>query len=156
MSAKKDKKGRKKSTPKAKSPLKKRLDNLEKIIADGIDELVLDNRNLHHNDTIIAGAMEEHDETIAAIRSLLVDKGLLTDEAIDSRRAEVRKIREDVRAEAIRKEEALAAKKAEDLKAAEDAADAARPDAELVLMKGKAEQAGKESGFPEGSFVFGG
>ena len=84
--------------------LKGRVETLEKVQTDGIDWLANEVKNLFQNDKVIAGGLESQDNTVAAIRALLVEKGILTDPEIDAKTQEV----EDLRTKAIqRKEEEL-------------------------------------------------
>jgi len=110
--------------------LKARVDTIEKVQTEGIDWLATEIKSLFSNDSVIGEAVESHDTTIAAIRALLVSKGILTDEEIDAKAKEINTIREAA---------------AENLKKTE----------ELMKMKTAAENAGKE-GHPTEAFIFGG
>jgi hypothetical protein len=112
--------------------LEQRIAVMEKIQADGIDYLVTEIRRLFDNDAVIGQAAEDHDTTIAALRSLLVDKSVLTDDEIGDRRGTINGLRE--RAEKERAKEM-----------------------ELRQIEFRAQEAAKESaGHPKEAFIFGG
>lgn len=112
--------------------LERRIELLEKLQADGIDRMVVEIQRLSKNDAVIGGAVESHDTTIAVLRSLLVDKKVLSDEGIEARRKEIVAIRERVEQE--------------------------RSDQnELRQVQFRAAEAAKEdAGHPKEAFIFGG
>lgn len=124
-----------------KNTLKKRLEAVEGTLRQGTDWLVQEIRNLYANEQIISEALEEQDVNIAAIRSLLVERGVLTDSAIDARRGELTDIKARVRA-----------KKEQELQEQEGRPQA---DPELLRMQDAAIEAGKD-GHPPEAFIFGG
>lgn len=112
--------------------IEERLETLEKVQGDGVDWLAKEMKGLFHNDAVIGQAVENHDTTIAAIKALLVEKGILTDDEIEAKRKEIDRIRAD----AMKARE----KEAELLRVAENAKKAALED----------------QGHPPEAFVFGG
>tara|TARA_Y100000296_G_C4973578_1_gene157112 strand:+ start:114 stop:461 length:348 start_codon:yes stop_codon:yes gene_type:complete len=114
----------------SKRSIDKRVGAIEKVQSDGIDWLATEIRNLYSNEQLLADAMETNDTTVAAIRALLVEKGILTDSEIDRKREELDKMR----AQAI---EAQAQQR--ELRQIDDAAKAADTE-----------------GHPEEAFIFGG
>jgi hypothetical protein len=146
------------NTPKAKrkNPLKARLDVVERVMSDGIDNLINEIRRVDGNIHIIAGGMESIDDNAAALRALLVAKGILTDDEVDGKIVEIRDIRQKARDEAIRKAAEAEKEAAEEAEKAEEEEKKFKDvDPELRRMKEAAEGAGEES-HPEGAFVFGG
>lgn len=112
--------------------LEQRIALMEKIQAEGIDHLIVEIQRLSDNDGVLGEVAEEQDNTIAAIRSLLVDAKVTTDEAIDGRKGEIVRLREQAKKK--RQEQA-----------------------ELQEMSFRAEQAAKEeAGHPKEAFIFGG
>ena len=111
----------------------KRVEVMEKVQADGIDWLANEIKGLFQNDGVIGSAVEEHDTTITAIKALLIEKGILTDSEIESKRADIDRIR---------------AKEVERRKEETEKLN------ELKQMKSAAEDAGKE-GHPPEAFIFG-
>lgn len=120
-------------------PTKKQLESmdervraLEKIQSGGIDWLAKEMQGLFHNDRVIGSAVENHDTTIAALKALLIEKGIITEDEVEAKRKEI----DDLRAKA----EKARAKEAEFKNAAEQ------------LKK----QALEEQGHPSEAFIFGG
>ena len=109
--------------------LEARMAAMEKVQADGIDWLVKEIQVLFRNDNVVGEAIENHDTTIAAIRALLVAKGILTDKEIDEKRVEIDGIRSSAQEQRGRV-------------------------SELQVLGEAAEAAGKE-GHPPEAFIFG-
>ena len=114
--------------------IRARVETMEKIQGEGIDMLAQEIRGLYENDRVIGSAAEQHDTTIAAIRALLVGKGILTNDEIEQKSAEI---------DEIRTKELLRRKEAEE------------KERELSRLSEAAEAAGKE-GHPKEAFIFGG
>lgn len=112
--------------------LEQRIALLEKVQADGIDYLVTEIKRLSENDAVIGQAVEAHDTTIAALRSLMVDKDIMTDVEVDTRRSEIDELRRKVEVERARQ-------------------------MELQQVAFRAQEAAKEdAGHPKEAFIFGG
>lgn len=112
--------------------VEERVQVLEKIHSGGIDWLAKEVQGLFHNDNVIGQAVEDHDTTIAALKALLIEKGIITEEEVQAKRTEI----DDLRAKA----EKARAKEAEFRQAAE-------------TLKRKALE---DQGHPPEAFVFGG
>lgn len=112
--------------------IEERLEVLENIQSGGIDWLAKEMQGLFHNDNVIGQAVESHDTTIAAIKALLIEKGIITEDEIEAKKKEI----DDLRAKA----EKARAQEAEFQKAAEH-------------LKRKALE---EQGHPPEAFIFGG
>lgn len=112
--------------------IEERVQLLEKIQGGGIDWLANEMKGLFQNDDVIGSAVEEHDTTIAAIKALLVEKGILTEREISTKKEQI----DRMRAEAVKARE----KEAEMLQIAEQAKKAAL----------------EEQGHPPEAFLFGG
>lgn len=147
-------KPRKQKTQKSRNPIKRRLELLEGLLGDGIDQLVQEVRRIDGNIMVLAHGMEDIDDNAAALRALCIEKGLFTDAEFDAKKQEIVDIRLKAREEAARKAEAEAAKEQEPEKEEDDTA--SRPDGELVDMHKKAVEAGQSAGVPDGAFIFGG
>ena len=89
----------------SKEGLKRRVKTLETVVSDGIDQLILEVRRLDGNIRVLAEALEQHDTTIAALRAIIVESDVATDDEIDAKRKELEGIRNKVREEAERKAE---------------------------------------------------
>jgi 2-oxoglutarate dehydrogenase complex dehydrogenase (E1) component-like enzyme len=112
--------------------LDERLTLLEKVQTDGVDLLAREMKGLFHNDSVIGQAVEAHDTTIAAIKALLIEKGILTSEEIEAKGKEIDKMRAQ-------------------------AMEARKKEAELREVAEKAKKAAlEEQGHPPEAFVFGG
>lgn len=112
--------------------LDERIAALEKIQSNGLDWLATEMKSLFQNDNVIGQAVEEHDTTLAALKALLVEKGIITDAEIEAKREEIDRIRED----------AMKARKKE---------------AELRQVAEQAKRAAlEEQGHPPEAFIFGG
>jgi len=135
--------------PKSKNIVKRRLETLEKIQTDGIDWLAHEVRGLYHNEQLLASAMEEQDNLLAAMRALLVGKGICTNQEIDDKKKEVEGIRQ--RAIEAQKEQEQEQEQARE----KEAQEALQPDPEMDRMKRAAESAAGE-GHPTEAFIFGG
>ena len=79
----------------SKTNIEERLKVLEKVQGDGIDWLAKEMQGLFHNDGVIGEAVEDHDTTLAALKSLLIDKGIITEGEVQAKRAEIDKMRAD-------------------------------------------------------------
>ena len=116
----------------SKASIEERVQVLEKIQSGGIDWLAKEVQGLFHNDGVIGSAVEQHDTTIAAIKALLIEKGIITDAEVQAKRKEIDDLR--AKAEKARAEEAKFRKAAEQLK----------------------RTAIEEQGHPPEAFIFGG
>lgn len=130
-----------------KNKVKERLEKVEKVQSQGIDLLIREVQRLDGNDRVIAEGFEDIDLNAATLRSLLVQKGIITDEEFGAEKARLvaLKLQAQKQAEQKRKEEEATAE-AERMLESDD---------ELVRMKNAAESAGQE-GHPEEAFIFGG
>lgn len=133
-----------------KNPLKKRLEVLEAVLSEGIDRIIQDQRRIDENMGILVGAMEDIDNNVATLRAFGVTSGVFTDDAFEAKKLEVVALR-DAAFRAAEAKEALAQAAKEVLPP-----DPSQPDTELVRMREKAVQAGKDTSLPDGAFVFGG
>lgn len=146
------------------NPLKKRIARLEVAWREGLQWIAEDVQKMFGNFTTIADAYDEIDVNVAAVKSLMVDKGLITEEEFSDRRealikliqeerkrrqAELEKLEEQARLQEEDPEEAERVAEAE-----KKARDGSRVDPELVKMRQKAEKA-KDYRPPE-AFTFGG
>ena len=129
----------------SKEGLKRRVITLETVVSEGIDKLILEVHRINNNIHVLAGAMEELDANIAALRAIMVISEIATDDEIDAKRLELGAIRDGVRKEAEEAAEKLAKKKEEKY---------ANIDPELMRMHKAAEDASEEH--PEDAFIFGG
>lgn len=120
------------SNKKSIKSIEERVEVLENVQSGGIDWLAKEMQGLFHNDSVIGQAVENHDTTIAAIKALLVEKGIITEQEVEAKRVEIDNLR--AKAEEARAKEAEFKKAAEDLKKA----------------------ALEEQGHPPEAFVFGG
>lgn len=112
--------------------LEKRIETVEKVQTDGVDCLVNEIKRLFHNDDVIGEAVEQHDTTIAALKALLIDKGIITEREVLDKRKEIDQIR--VKAMEARKKEA-----------------------ELCYVAEQAKKAAlEERGYPPEAFIYGG
>ncbi len=119
------------STKKQVKSIEERVQVLEKIQSGGIDWLAKEMQGLFHNDGVIGEAVESHDTTIAAIKALLIEKGIITEAEVEAKRAEIDRLRAD--AEKARAQEA-----------------------ELRNMADQAKKvAQEEQGHPTEAFIFG-
>jgi hypothetical protein len=112
--------------------IEERVQVLEKVQTGGIDWLAKEVQGLFHNDNVIGSAVESHDTTIAAIKALLIEKGIITESEVEAKKAEI----DDLRAKA----ESARAKEAEFRQAAE-------------RLKKKAQE---DQGHPPEAFIYGG
>lgn len=77
------------------SDLEKRVEVLEKVQTDGIDWLASEVKGLFHNDNVIGQAVEDHDTTLAALKALLIEKGIITEDEVSAKRKEIDLLREN-------------------------------------------------------------
>jgi len=139
-----------------KSPLKKRMELIEKLATDGMDAFGQDVRVLYQNQRDLSVIMDELDVTLAAIRLVLVKKLGVSEDDIDAERNLLISIMEKKKqAEwaAMQAARAEAEVKAEAMK--EHAAHiASGVDPELLRMKAACETTSEAH--PAEAFMFGG
>lgn len=100
----------------SKKSIEKRLEVVEKIQSGGIDWLAKEVQGLFQNDNVIGEAVEDHDTTIAALKALLVEKGIITEDEVQAKRKQINKMRAD--AQKARQKEAEMRQVAENAKKA--------------------------------------
>lgn len=79
----------------SKKSIEHRLEVIEKIQSGGIDWLAKEVQGLFQNDNVIGEAVEDHDTTIAALKALLVEKGIITEDEVQAKRRQIDKMRAD-------------------------------------------------------------
>jgi predicted nucleotidyltransferase len=79
----------------SKKSIEKRLEVIEKIQSSGIDWLAKEVQGLFQNDNVIGEAVEDHDTTIAALKALLAEKGIITEDEVQAKRKQIDKMRAD-------------------------------------------------------------
>jgi len=149
-------------------PVKKRVGRLEIAWREGMQWMAEDIQKMFRNFAIIGDAYDQQDLNVAALKGLLLEKGIITEEEFQAKRGFFSKLliaeRERRQAELKAVQEAAEAKQAEDAEieakadeAALGAADGSTVTPELKRMHKAAQEAGSdELHVPEGVTVFGG
>jgi predicted nucleotidyltransferase len=111
--------------------LEKRIATLEKVQADGIDRLIREIQALFANDAVLGEAATTHDDLLASMKALLIEKRIFSEDAVSEKLKEIHQIRK--RAEAFHKQQE-----------------------EMTAVSRRAEEAAKEqAGHPKEAFIFG-
>ena len=133
------------------NPVKKRVGRLEVVWREAIQWLLEDIQRMFQNFAVIADAYDEVDINAAALKSLLVEKGVITEEEFASRRGILKDM---LIQERTRRQEEMERLKAEE-KERRDREDAeSDPNADLRRMKKAAESAASNP-IPNEAFIFG-
>jgi len=136
--------------------VKRRIAALEAAVSDGIDFLTEDIQRMFQNFTLVADSHDQHELTIAAIKGVLLDKGVLTEDEFQAKRNYFLRLMQEDRE---RRQKELEAKLAE----AEEAEVKEEPeeddpnkdvDPELKRMKQAAVSAGQSRSDPPEATMF--
>jgi len=135
-----------------KNPTKQRLDVLERVMSNGIDQLIREIQRVDYNINIIANALEDIDINVATFREIFKEKGIVSAEEFFAKKETVIEAKREA-LEAARKAQEEALAEAERKKKELEEHPGVEP--ELIAMKQAAEVAGEEVDHPEGAFIFG-
>jgi hypothetical protein len=120
-----------------------------KDIQGVLDRFAQEIQTIYQNQVMMSESMDKMDIMLVVLRSVLVKKGLTTNEEFDEEIAKVMAIKLKMYEERRQATESLAEITPEGVTTTGDI------DPELLRMKDAAEEAGKE-GTPEDAFIFGG
>lgn len=80
-----------------KSSTKKRLEQVERLVHESIRGLAIDIQAVAANQQDIVESLEAQDEVLAALKALIIEKGVATDEEIEAKVTEIQDIKVRVR-----------------------------------------------------------
>lgn len=136
------------------NPVKKRIASLERVWRGGLDWLLNDIQKMFTNIELLAEGHDNIDLNVAALKSLMVDKGVITEEEFAERRQKLFAITQKKRMKML-EEARRAEEEAERVKEAEEKAhDGSAVTPELPRMRKAAEDASGH--VPPEAFEFGG
>jgi multidrug resistance efflux pump len=151
------------------NPIKKRVARLEVAWREGFDYLLDDVRKMFQNFAVISDAYDQLDVNTMVLKTLLIDKGVISEEEFQAKRQELLEMVARIREQKQKELEEAQRKAAEEEASAEAAEEAARVaeaergatdgstvDPELSRMRKAAEAAGQEVSYPTEAFRFGG
>jgi hypothetical protein len=145
------------------NPIKRRIATLEVGWREAMQWLLEDIQAMFQNFGIVADAYDQLDINIAALKAVLIEKGVITEEEfaakqqhfigiINAERERRQQELEKMQQEQELEDEAEAARVAE---AEAGATDGSHVDPQLQEMRRRAVEAGESSDLPDGAFIFG-
>ena len=135
---------------------KRRIAALEAAVTDGIDLLAEDIQGMFQNFALVADSHDSHELTIAAIKGVLLDKGVITEDEFQEKRSYfVDLMNKDRERRQAALDKALKEAEAKELKEEPEEDDPhADVDPELKRMRAAAAAAGQSRSDPPEATVF--